>query len=380
MLITTKNTLPIRTGDIKHHAWSRGDPTPVLSQSGSRRTQRSTGLGSGRLHLRIAGISAILILASSLHLQAVVTLDEIIRILATNQLTAITNASVQDAAIDALVRAVNPDARRLTAAEAARIARERDNTAPVSDSNAPVYRPAVTVELWSNDIAYVRINGFFSNSSPVVTTALTTMATGATAGVIIDTRGARGEDAATLAVLLTLLPTPTNQPLFTIIDAAGVPNNWQPVGDALALCNPLMILIDEHTAGLAEILAADLKGRPGVLLIGRPTAARTDLLDIVALDDGTFLLIPARRIQPRPGAAAGSGAVLPDIGVAAIGVDEATPAMNTGGKPLTPETLADQQLLRRIGNDTILKRAVDLLLGLNAIGINAVTTTSTNTR
>lgn len=139
---------------------------------------------------------------------------------------------------------------------------------------------------------------------------------------------------------------------------------------------PTMVLVDGETHGEAELLAAELKGScRGTLLIGQETAGDPLVREPRELPDGRVALLPARRWTMEDGTVYdGRRGVVPDI---ELGDEDKTADAYEPKNPLTlrrnkrgelEEEKVDRALRERIGTDGFLRRAVDILLGLQAMG------------
>ena len=139
---------------------------------------------------------------------------------------------------------------------------------------------------------------------------------------------------------------------------------------------PVMVLVDGGTRRGAEMLSAELKGScRGTLLIGQETAGDPLVREPRDLPDGRVALLPARTLKVADGTVYdGDGGVQPDV---ALSDDDKTADAYEPKSPLTlrhkkrgelEEEKVDRALRERIGTDGFLRRAVDILLGLQAMG------------
>jgi hypothetical protein len=326
---------------------------------------------SGAIWLGLAGATA----------QAALTLDELIGILATNGI-AFDAPGVQSNAVEAVLRAIDPHACILSAEEADRQARENAGfedpvmglapTAGVVAASAPRRRDAVRpLEYLPRHIAYLKVNGLFENSGGALTDPLLAAATGKVMGVILDLRDAAGSDLDAVVATLSLL-YPAGDIAFTLRDNRDQEVTRYAANPAPVFSLPLMVLVNARTADAAELLAAGLKNARGVLVIGAATRGDAALRRAFPLADGRRLRIAVGRLVPARGSDYHGHGVTPDLALAERLAGEAPaaePPMNTGGKPLSPEALEDQKLLDRIAVDAALRRAADILIGLQALGV-----------
>jgi len=138
---------------------------------------------------------------------------------------------------------------------------------------------------------------------------------------------------------------------------------------------PTMVLVDGETHGEAELLAAELKGScRGTLLIGQETSGDPLVRGPRELPDGRVALLPTRKWEMADGTVYdGRRGVVPDI---ELGDEDKTadayepknpPALRHKRGELEEEKV-DRALRERIGTDGFLRRAVDILQGLQAMG------------
>ncbi|NCA82028.1 MAG: hypothetical protein EOM72_04710 [Opitutae bacterium] len=145
-------------------------------------------------------------------------------------------------------------------------------------------------------------------------------------------------------------------------------------GEAPRLRIPLMVLVDEETTGAAELLAAVLGGGvKGAMIIGRETSGDPLIREPHKLSTGRYALLATRQLKTADGTTySGAGGVVPDVAITAAALDETVyepdaPVLRKG-KTLSEEEKEDRALRDRTRNDTYLRRATDVLLGLKALG------------
>lgn len=91
------------------------------------------------------------------------------------------------------------------------------------------------------------------------------------------------------------------------------------------------------------------------------------------LSTGRYALLATRQLKTADGATySGSGGVRPDVVITAAALDETVyepdaPVLRKG-KTMSDEEKEDKALRDRTRNDTYLRRAADVLLGLKALG------------
>ena len=167
---------------------------------------------------------------------------------------------------------------------------------------------------------------------------------------------------------------PEGPVLYTLSDRQGqelVRVNASPAPEAPM---PVMVLVDEETTGASELLAAVLAGSvKGAMLIGRETAGDPMIREPIQLSSGSYALLATRQLKTADGTIySGTGGVQPDVVITAAAMNETVyepdqPILRKG-KTLSDEEKEDKALRDRTRNDTYLRRAADVLLGLKALG------------
>jgi carboxyl-terminal processing protease len=132
---------------------------------------------------------------------------------------------------------------------------------------------------------------------------------------------------------------------------------------------PVLMLIDEHTRDASELLAAVLKGRESILLLGSATHGDARIRREIALSGDEHAFMATGRAIPFGSRAYDKVGVQPDITVARgmAGAADAGPDKTRLGEPLTDRARLDRERTLRIGGDPALTRAVDILLALKAL-------------
>lgn len=223
-------------------------------------------------------------------------------------------------------------------------------------------------------MGYVRVSGLHAGSGPTLARLLRRWSGDGRSGVILDLRGAGGTDEVSVIEVASLLAR-GDKPLFSIGTLGGVELRAVAARPGKPLVLPLMVLVDGQTRGAAELLAAVLEGSVrGAILLGTPTQGDPLVRELLDLPAGGALYMATRRVMMADGRAYdGQNWVDPHITVlqedAKTAAEPEEPvAVARRGAP-TPEE-RDRQLLRQwVRGDPMLRRAVDLLLGLKALNI-----------
>jgi len=236
-----------------------------------------------------------------------------------------------------------------------------------SMTGAPPVSVVQAVELWSENLAYLKVSGLEPGSGEEIMAHLKSLST--RWGVLLDLRGARGEDLDSVS-LLASLARGKNEPLFFIIDNRGIVLATNTVTGCFARIPLLMLLIDQETCGASEALALVLKGRAGVLLLGAVTRGDPYLRTGLPLPDGRMAKIATQKWVPVSGKTCENIGVSPDIMVEAAtsSGNDSLSRTNNHDRALSLKSDADRDLMMRVEGDAVLQRATDILLGLQAVG------------
>ena len=266
-------------------------------------------------------------------------------------------------AVEGLLKAVDPEARLCTPAEAAAWHEQWEGRSGVTGS--AMTQTVEAVELWPEDIAYLKLRGLYKGSGEEVLAHLKALTR--RPGVILDLRGTDGTDLQAVIGLASPFYCP-GEALLSLADNRGVTLVTNAAIETQPLSSPLMVLTDRDTRCAAETLAALWRGRPGVMLIGNATHGDTRVRDILTLPDGGLLYVAMRRVVPLRGEGYEGKGVKPDVVVAASTGDDAwSEEEPSNGKPLSAKSVMDRDLMRRVDGDVVLRRATDILLGLRAL-------------
>ena len=222
-------------------------------------------------------------------------------------------------------------------------------------------------------MGYLRAAGIFEGAGAEIAAELERWQAADKFGAILDLRGANGVAAGEIpAVAARFVPVAAD--LYAFTDRQGNEIEVVKSGPAPAETLPLMVLVDEETSGAAELLAAVLSGSvQGAMVIGRETAGDPLIREPKKLSTGRHALLATRQLKTPDGMVyAGANGVVPDVAITDAALAETVyepeaPVLRKG-KSLTDEEKEDKALRDRTRNDTYLRRAADVLLGLKALG------------
>lgn len=229
------------------------------------------------------------------------------------------------------------------------------------------------VENLPADMGYIRVAGIYPGAAGEIASALEAWQSTDVFGAILDLRGADGtaeEEVPALAARFT----EEGAVLYTMADRQGGELVTVRAPAAPVETMPVMVLTDEGTTAAAELLAAVLGGSvKGAMLIGRETAGDPMIREPLRLSIGRHALLATRQVRTADGSVYdGTGGVAPDVAISDVALGEIlyepeTPVLRRG-KTLSDEEKEDKALRDRTRNDTYLRRAADVLLGLQALG------------
>ncbi len=229
------------------------------------------------------------------------------------------------------------------------------------------------VEELPADMGYVRVEGIFTGTGAELSRVLARWKEASLFGAILDLRGAGGMAAEEIPAVAAHF-VPMGSVLYTLSDRRGKLLASVPAPAAPATALPLMVLVDEETTGAAELLAAVLGGSvQGAMIIGRPTAGDPLLREPRKLSSGNYALLATRQLGTADGTVyAGATGLQPDVAITESALNETVyepeEFVLRKGKEPSEEEKEDKALRERTRNDTYLRRATDVLLGLRALG------------
>lgn len=326
-------------------------------------------------------------------------LDRVTSLLEAHGIRYETNA-LYDAAILGALRSIDPGARFLTTNEVQSMtetAAGHTGTIGVAfiegfDQSDVLAR----AETWEFGIRYLRLNGVFQGAGDTVREAVMEPDRKALQSLILDLRGAGGTDHASVAAIAGLFaPATTN--LFQLETMRGTVLVRHGTGEGPRLERPVIVLTDGETRQAAETLAAVLYRQPGVVLLGTRTAGDAYIREAVPFGPGRFIYLATRRMVPADGLDFDWSGVAPHIELAGepestppvVPADEVDPpafslSLQESGTATVDVTLVSEvvdersttqkrrreRLMNRVSRDRTLERAVNILIGLRALGAN----------
>ncbi|MDA0576641.1 MAG: S41 family peptidase [Verrucomicrobia bacterium] len=269
---------------------------------------------------------------------------------------------VERAALEAALRAMDPGATFVPAM-------------PATD-NAPTPPLLNQQARWPEDIVLFAFNGLHPDQADALAT-MRTLLTPKPVGVIVDLRGAGGDSLETLDLAGGLF-FPHATPLYELRDGHGtsVTTHYARAESPSPELPPLMVLIDANTHGAGECLAAILRGHAGTMLLGARTRGDSASRTIIPWSEQEHIRYGTSWIVPLGSADYFPGGVIPHIAIShappsdlpALPPSPVNDETNTTPPDVSASTNAvDLTLAARVGDDVVLRRAVDIILGLRAL-------------
>jgi C-terminal processing protease CtpA/Prc len=222
------------------------------------------------------------------------------------------------------------------------------------------------VELWPEDLAYLKIEGLLKGSGLEILDHVRTL--DSKAGIILDFRGAGGQDLDSVSHLAGI-GRPSGEPLFVVTDNQDKPLSTNRVEAGVSLSAPLMVLVDDRTRLAAEALVALWHGRPGIMVIGSATSGEIRFREALALPDGQVITLATRKLNLLQGVPYEGHGIRPDVEVGRVvnAGNSMLSSTNSPARPLSVKSERDRDLMQRVDQDAALRRATDILLGLRVL-------------
>ena len=149
-------------------------------------------------------------------------------------------------------------------------------------------------------VGYIKLSGFYEQTASEFAAALTSLEESGVTRLVIDVRnlGSANYDAAA-AVIDRIVPLATEG---TGAIATARTSNGDAVktfaADTESATFKLAVLVNDRTAGAAELLAVDLKDFSHAVLVGERTAGNAGYRQTFMLEDGSALVLSVAKIYP----------------------------------------------------------------------------------
>lgn len=245
-------------------------------------------------------------------------------------------------------------------------------TRDVEFARTPSFASAIAVaEDLPTKLGYLKLNGIYERSDKDIISSLRAWISAGVSGLVIDLRGAGGQDAAAAAAVASMFAREGDL-LFTFRDGHDQDIAVHKAQPGSGVECATMVLVDGQTDGAAEALAAALAGSAqGAMLIGEPTRGDPLVRELIELGGDRRLYIATRRLVTADGTVYdGRAGVKPDLIASGMAQPDYEPAVSSANESKMLEEEKEDRLLReRVRNDPVLRRATDLLHGLKALNI-----------
>lgn len=233
--------------------------------------------------------------------------------------------------------------------------------------------PLIGSEILPGGIRYLRLRGFYAPFDDARESIASALA-GEASGIVIDLRAAGGDSlAAVLATADLFMPARSN--LLAYTELADGSEHMHGLESPQMSTLPLIVLQDRDTTAAAEVFSAACRsGSAKALLVGEESRGDPLLREFTTIAADSRMYLLARRLESADGTVYdGMSGVKPDIAVASDShLDWSAGAVQERyyrRKTAEGEEL-NRKLAERIGDDAILRRAVDILIGLKALGLD----------
>lgn len=226
-------------------------------------------------------------------------------------------------------------------------------------------------------IGYVKIRRMDAAAADAAEEALRGWAKDGAAGAVLDVRGAGGTDEEAVWRVARLYAPGNGTWWWTSSGPDGERTRTAEGGWAAVVRYPTMVLTDGGTTGAAELLAAVFGGGVrGGMTVGTPTAGDPLVREAVELGGGRVALIRTRSVETGDGRRYdGRKGVEPDVALSEAALAEVpeepaepTVSFRRTKKGVLDEEKEDKALRERVKEDAVLRQAVDVIQGLEALG------------
>lgn len=271
------------------------------------------------------------------------------------------------AASEAILRSADPGAKVYGPEEWAALAGE--------DSDG---EGGAEVESLPTGIGYVKIRRMDAAAAETAEEALLRWAGEGAVGAVLDVRGAGGRDAEAVEKVSGLFAARNGSWRWKVLEAKGEKESVRGAGGGEGQVRyPTMVLTDGETSGAAELLAAVFGGSVrGGMTVGTITAGDPMVRDAVELGGGRMAVLRARVVETGDGRRYdGMKGVEPDVALSEAALaevpeeaEEPAVSFRRTKKGVLDEEKEDNALRERVKEDAVLRRAVDVIQGLEALG------------
>lgn len=288
-------------------------------------------------------------------------IDELLREFQSRGLAIDSNACTS-AALQAIIHAALPDA------EIVSWPWSTDSLAATNGCRTGVATP----EELGGGIGYIHLSSLDEAEASVATEkVLEWDGVGAT-GAILDLRGSSGCSPESISHLAGLFVM-SDSVIFKIFDSDGQElTSVSVVSRQERLSIPVVLLVDSDTGGACELLVSILKGRGGVLVIGSQTKGDDRVVERITMDSGIVIRARTRFAVPVAGKQYGNTGITPDVTIDETSYIEhgRLALLEKEGRKRSSKEQEYVELQRRAGSDTVLGRAIDVILAAGVVSVH----------
>jgi carboxyl-terminal processing protease len=172
----------------------------------------------------------------------------------------------------------------------------------------------VDLEMKTESVGYLKVRQFIDETDLEMISAIHALSAQGMQGLIVDLRGNPGGRLDTAAKMAEVFLQP-GQKILTVQSRRGVEEVFEAGVSVDAFRQPLIVLIDGHSASASEILAGALRDHARAVLVGEKSYGKGSVQSVYGFRDGDGLkLTSARYLLPSGEAINGTG-VYPDVTV-----------------------------------------------------------------
>ena len=182
---------------------------------------------------------------------------------------------------------------------------------------------SVSTKIIGDETAYIKIDGFYQNTSEQLKEALDSLPQGAKS-IVFDLRGTHsGTIQYTADALKLIVPIASegSGALATEIDKNGKETYYASNSSCISGYK-MAVLIDSETSCSGELFACDLRDFGVAVLVGEKTAGNANVQKSFSLSDGSGIVLTVAKVKPYITETFDGVGLEPDIGIAAEPGDE----------------------------------------------------------
>lgn len=170
---------------------------------------------------------------------------------------------------------------------------------------------------FTGSTGYIRITGFYENTKKQFENAIKELETQEVNGLIIDVRNNNSGSISYAADVIDVLVPLATEGIGAIATAVNGKGDIIEVfaADAASVTLPMVVLVNQNSAGGAELLACVLRDFGKAQIVGETTKGKGTLQKIFRLNDGSAVLLTVGKIMPYISESFNEVGVVPDYNV-----------------------------------------------------------------